>query len=82
LLNPTTASSFFDLQFAEESNTSLSERTMQVVILTVGAVWQGPYVCSSWPRGQRGWAGRRFGSDSLRAANQECRRTGPAHSGG
>jgi 4-carboxymuconolactone decarboxylase len=43
LLNPTTASSFFDLQFAEESNTSLSERTRQVVILTVGAVWQAPY---------------------------------------
>lgn len=43
LLNPATGSSFLQLQFSEEAHTSLSQRTRQVVILTVGAVWQAPY---------------------------------------
>jgi 4-carboxymuconolactone decarboxylase len=43
LLNPGIGSSFLELQVAEEKYTSLSQRTRQVVILTVGAVWQAPY---------------------------------------
>lgn len=43
LLTPDLSSAFFEMQSAEEKHTSLSERTRQVVILTVGAVWQAPY---------------------------------------
>ena len=43
LLNPAIGSAFLELQFTEETHTSLSQRTRQVVILTVGAVWQAPY---------------------------------------
>lgn len=43
LLNPQIATAFLTLQSAEEQNTSLDERSRQVVILTVGAVWQAPY---------------------------------------
>jgi len=43
LLNAAIGSSFLELQFSEEAHTSLSQRTRQVVILTVGAVWQAPY---------------------------------------
>jgi 4-carboxymuconolactone decarboxylase len=43
LLNPGIGSSFLELQDAEERHTSLSQRTRQVIILTVGAVWQAPY---------------------------------------
>jgi 4-carboxymuconolactone decarboxylase len=43
LLNPQIGMAFLKLQAAEEQNTSLDERTRQVVILTAGAVWQAPY---------------------------------------
>ena len=43
LLNPSIAAEFLKLQAAEENYTSLDERVRQVVILTVGAVWQAPY---------------------------------------
>jgi 4-carboxymuconolactone decarboxylase len=43
LLNPGIGSRFLELQVAEEKYTSLSQRTRQVIILTVGAVWQAPY---------------------------------------
>ena len=43
LLNPSIAAEFLKLQAAEEKYTSLNERVRQVVILTVGAVWQAPY---------------------------------------
>jgi 4-carboxymuconolactone decarboxylase len=43
LLNPQIGMAFLTLQEAEEQNTSLDERVRQVVILTVGAVWQAPY---------------------------------------
>ena len=43
LLSPDIASSFMQLQYAEAQHTSLTERTRQVVILTVGAVWQAAY---------------------------------------
>jgi 4-carboxymuconolactone decarboxylase len=43
LLKPAAASVFLKLQYTEETQTSLSERTRQVVILTVGAVWQASY---------------------------------------
>ena len=43
LLSPEIATEFFKLQAAEEQYTSLDERQRQVVILTVGAVWQAPY---------------------------------------
>ena len=43
LLNPSIATAFLILQAAEEQHTSLDERVRQVVILTVGAVWQAPY---------------------------------------
>jgi 4-carboxymuconolactone decarboxylase len=36
LLNPAVASKLLNLQFAEQSQTSLSERVRQVVILAVG----------------------------------------------
>jgi 4-carboxymuconolactone decarboxylase len=43
LLNPAIGSAFLELQFTEETHTSLSQRSRQVVILTVGAIWQAPY---------------------------------------
>jgi 4-carboxymuconolactone decarboxylase len=43
LLRPAVASKFLDLQFAEQSHTSLSERVRQVVILAVGAAWGADY---------------------------------------
>ena len=43
LLSPEIAGQFLKLQAAEEQYTSLDERIRQVVILTVGAVWQAPY---------------------------------------
>lgn len=43
LLNPQIGAEFLKLQAAEEQHTSLDERVRQVVILTVGSVWQAPY---------------------------------------
>jgi 4-carboxymuconolactone decarboxylase len=43
LLTPALSSAFFEFQIAEQKHTSLSERCREVVILTVGAVWQAPY---------------------------------------
>jgi 4-carboxymuconolactone decarboxylase len=43
LLSPAIASSFLQLQLTEAEHTPLSERTYQVVMLTVGAVWQAAY---------------------------------------
>ena len=43
LLNPGLAAAFLKLQAAEQQCTSLDERIRQVVILTVGAVWDAPY---------------------------------------
>jgi 4-carboxymuconolactone decarboxylase len=43
LLNPAIGSTFLELQSTEETHTSLSQRSRQVVILTVGAIWQAPY---------------------------------------
>jgi 4-carboxymuconolactone decarboxylase len=43
LLNPGVASKLLDLQFAEQSQTSLSERVRQVMILAVGATWAADY---------------------------------------
>ena len=43
LLNPQIGTAFLKLQAAEEENTSLEVRVRQVVILTVGTVWQSPY---------------------------------------
>ena len=43
LLSPEIATEFLKLQAAEDQYTSLDERVRQVVILTVGAVWQAPY---------------------------------------
>jgi 4-carboxymuconolactone decarboxylase len=43
LLTPSISQSFFDFQVAEQKHTSLDDRCREVVILTVGAVWQAPY---------------------------------------
>jgi 4-carboxymuconolactone decarboxylase len=43
LLTPALSSAFFELQIAEQKHTSLSDRCREVVILTVGGVWQAPY---------------------------------------
>lgn len=43
LLSPRIATAFLKLQTVEEQHTCLDERVRQVVILTVGAVWQAPY---------------------------------------
>jgi alkylhydroperoxidase family enzyme len=43
LFSPEIASRFLDLQDAEQQHTTLSDRVRQVVILTVGAVWNAPY---------------------------------------
>jgi len=43
LYSPEICGSFLALQKLEEEHTSFSKRTRQVVILTVGAVWNAPY---------------------------------------
>lgn len=43
LLTPGISSAFFDLALAEQKHTSLTKRSREVVILTVGAVWQATY---------------------------------------
>ena len=43
LFSPAIGDAFLSLQAAEEHHTSLDERTRQVVILTVGAVWRCDY---------------------------------------
>jgi 4-carboxymuconolactone decarboxylase len=43
LLTPGISSAFMDLAVAEQRHTSLSKRSREVIILTVGAVWQAPY---------------------------------------
>jgi 4-carboxymuconolactone decarboxylase len=43
LYSPEMGGSFLALQKMEEEHTSLSKRTRQVVILTVGSVWKAPY---------------------------------------
>ena len=43
LRSPSVARMFLQLRSAEESDTSLSERVRQVVILSVGSVWRSPY---------------------------------------
>ena len=43
LLTPGISSAFMDLAVAEQKHTSLSKRSREVIILTVGAVWQAPY---------------------------------------
>jgi len=43
LLTPGISLAFMDLAVAEQRHTSLSKRSREVVILTVGAVWQAPY---------------------------------------
>lgn len=43
LLSPQIAAAFLKLQTVEEQHTCLDERVRQVVILTVGAIWQAPY---------------------------------------
>src|SRR6202453_3382176 len=43
LYSPEICSSFLALQKLEEEQTSLTKRTRQVVILTVGSVWNAPY---------------------------------------
>ena len=43
MFSPGVASGFLDLQDAEQTRTSLSEQTRQVVILATGAVWQADY---------------------------------------
>jgi 4-carboxymuconolactone decarboxylase len=43
LLTPDISTAFLDLAVAEQKHTSLSKRIREVIILTVGAVWQAPY---------------------------------------
>ncbi len=43
LLTPEISSAFIDLAVAEQKHTSLSKRSREVIILTVGAVWRAPY---------------------------------------
>jgi 4-carboxymuconolactone decarboxylase len=43
LLTPAISSAFLDLAVAEQRSTSLSKRSREVIILTVGAVWRAPY---------------------------------------
>jgi 4-carboxymuconolactone decarboxylase len=43
LYSPEICGSFLALQKLEEEQTSLTKRTRQVVILTVGSVWKAPY---------------------------------------
>jgi 4-carboxymuconolactone decarboxylase len=43
LLTPAISSAFMDLAVAEQEHSSLSKRSREVIILTVGAAWQAPY---------------------------------------
>src|SRR4051812_18544379 len=43
LLTPGISSAFGALAVAEQKYTSLSKRSREVIILTVGAVWRAPY---------------------------------------
>ena len=43
LLTPAISKAFFEFVLVEHENTSLSQRAREVIILTVGAVWQAPY---------------------------------------
>jgi 4-carboxymuconolactone decarboxylase len=43
LLNPSIATALLALQATEEKHTSLDKRVREIVILTVGALWQAPY---------------------------------------
>jgi 4-carboxymuconolactone decarboxylase len=43
LLTPAVSAAFLNLAVAEQKNTSLTKRSREVIILTVGAVWQAPY---------------------------------------
>ena len=43
LLTPAISSAFIELAVAEQKDTSLGKRSREVIILTVGAVWQAPY---------------------------------------
>ena len=43
LLNPGITPAFLNLQDAEQAHTSLDDRTRQVVILAVGAIWRSDY---------------------------------------
>jgi 4-carboxymuconolactone decarboxylase len=43
LLTPDISTAFLDLAVAEQKHTSPSKRSREVIILTVGAVWQAPY---------------------------------------
>lgn len=43
LLTPAISKALFEFVLVEHENTSLSQRAREVIILTVGAVWQAPY---------------------------------------
>ncbi|WP_068179553.1 carboxymuconolactone decarboxylase [Mycobacterium sp. UM_CSW] len=43
LLTPAISSAFVQLAVTEQTNTSLSKRCREVIILSVGAVWRAPY---------------------------------------
>lgn len=43
LLTPAISKAFFEFVLVEHENTSLSQRAREIVILSVGAVWQAPY---------------------------------------
>ena len=43
LLTPAISTAFLQLAITEQKNTSLSRRCREVIIVTVGAVWQAPY---------------------------------------
>lgn len=43
LLHPQLTEPFLRLQAAEEAHTTIDERTRQVIILSVGAIWNAPY---------------------------------------
>ncbi|MGA8253259.1 MAG: carboxymuconolactone decarboxylase family protein [Mycobacterium sp.] len=43
LLTPAISTAFLQLAVSEQKNTSLSRRCREVIIVTVGAVWQAPY---------------------------------------
>ena len=51
LLSPAIAPAFLDMQDAEQAHTSLDDRVRQVVILTVGSVWQSGYEVYAHARG-------------------------------
>ncbi len=43
LLTPAISSAFVEFAVTEQTNTSLSKRCREVIILSVGAVWRAPY---------------------------------------